>query len=419
MSFIQTLSFVITLALLVPSQGRAELRITSMKVDQEHQVGISSSPDGGPPAPPQSRGVPSTAAFPLSQSYARPNGVGLESIRGINTLITTLPLDGLSISVNGFLRSERSNLITGGSHTHYASSTLVLTVEVVNNAESFSFDEPTITETLTRNSVPMPITVLYGPYRVHTSNLGTVGASSPISLPVGTHTLYFEMFLQRNSFGETGVVDDWMKSINTVFHFSSLVLMPGTTQANPVLGTPRPGNAWAFNTPLPSGFYDPPMAQGYTFTAEGGTLFKRVISFPSGLGESFWVKAGSTNLGSFSKDQNVNFELLLGNGVSTFEVRGIQPFVDATSPRAFPIMLEFNATPATFTMAPIAAPDLKLRTLPTGDLEITFDGVLQSSTDLSPGSWTDVAPPPTSPLVVPKQQLTSWKFFRSREIVSP
>jgi hypothetical protein len=59
-------------------------------------------------------------------------------------------------------------------------------------------------------------------------------------------------------------------------------------------------------------------------------------------------------------------------------------------------------------------PAISSRVLTNGDLEITFTGVLQSSPDLSQGSWQDVEPKPASPLVIPKETLGQRGFFRAR-----
>lgn len=63
---------------------------------------------------------------------------------------------------------------------------------------------------------------------------------------------------------------------------------------------------------------------------------------------------------------------------------------------------------------PIAFGDFGVK-LPNGDLQLTFEGVLQSSPDMNApnGGWTDVTPAPTSPYVIPKAQIGGAKFFRS------
>lgn len=206
-------------------------------------------------------------------------------------------------------------------------------------------------------------------------------------------------------------------------HFTNLVIDPGALQRIPKLPTSNGGGGrsytYVFTNPSPRRWFDPPMAQGFTFTAAGTGQFTQIMGFPSGLGSAFRISVDGTDLGSFPANGTVDFEELLGHAVSNFQVKGIQPFVDATSPTAFPIMLDFTEDMTDFTMASIAAPDIKLLTLGNGDLQITFDGVLQSSPDLSPTSWTDVTPTPASPLVVPKAQQGAMKFFRSREPVTP
>ena len=109
----------------------------------------------------------------------------------------------------------------------------------------------------------------------------------------------------------------------------------------------------------------------------------------------------------------MNFQSLRGHGVSSFVLKGIKPFVNATSPTAFPMVLDFTQPTADFTMVPITAPDLAVETLPNGDVWLTFAGVLQSSPDLA--MWSDVTPAPSSPYVIPQAQIAGAKYFRSRD----
>ena len=40
------------------------------------------------------------------------------------------------------------------------------------------------------------------------------------------------------------------------------------------------------------GWFDPPMAQGYTFTVTGTALFKEIMAFPAGIPGSYYVTTG-------------------------------------------------------------------------------------------------------------------------------
>jgi PEP-CTERM motif len=77
-----------------------------------------------------------------------------------------------------------------------------------------------------------------------------------------------------------------------------------------------------------------------------------------GFDGDFEVYVGGTSLGFFDGGEEVDFVGLLGNGVSEFSVRGIDPLVDSEDPLAFPIYLEFDTETATFTMTPVPEPAL-------------------------------------------------------------
>lgn len=200
-----------------------------------------------------------------------------------------------------------------------------------------------------------------------------------------------------------------MKDYVVTTSFTNFTVLPGALQNTPIL----PGNGGSFSQVPARRWFDPPLAQGYTFTAAGTGLFKQIMAFPVGIPGSYYVTTEGATYGPYSPQESVDLETLRGHGVSNFVLKGIKPFVDATSPVAFPIMLDFTQPTADFTMVPIAAPDLQMVTLPNGDLQFTFDGVLQSSPDLT--NWTDVTPTPTSPHVIPKAQIVGARFFRSRD----
>ncbi len=166
--------------------------------------------------------------------------------------------------------------------------------------------------------------------------------------------------------------------------------------------------------PVPTdNWYDPPMAQGYTFTMLGTALFNQIMAFPTGIPAEYYVITEAQTYGPFTPPDSIDFRTLHGHGVSSFVIKGIKPFVSATSPVAFPIKLSFNQPTASFTMVPILAPDIQVETLANGDVQFTFDGVLQSSSDLI--QWNDVLPTPVSPYVIPKPQVSGGQFYRSRD----
>jgi hypothetical protein len=202
--------------------------------------------------------------------------------------------------------------------------------------------------------------------------------------------------------------EDSGQSFSVDTTFTNMVTAPGALQWGPLV----PGPGGSFHQ-VPHGWMDPSMAEGYTFTATGDGLFKNILAFPDGIAGTYYVATEGVTYGPFAPSESVDFQNLRGHGVSSFVLTGIQPFVDATSQMAFPIMLDFTTPAMDFTMIPVAAPDCQMETLANGDLQFTFTGVLQSSPDLM--NWTDVTPAPASPYVLPKASVGGAKFFRSRD----
>lgn len=131
-----------------------------------------------------------------------------------------------------------------------------------------------------------------------------------------------------------------------------------TSQTNPIFPTPPPANAppgtpWTFNN-FPSGAWgDPPFVDTFEYTGTGGTLFDR-ITLPSNRGPSFtvWTGPGFTNsLGTFAAGSQVDFA---PGGIGAFQIRDINPFVDAALGDAFPLQIFFEGGGnGSFTQTPI------------------------------------------------------------------
>ena len=123
----------------------------------------------------------------------------------------------------------------------------------------------------------------------------------------------------------------------------------GSNQANPILPSspvPTGGNGgapptWTFLNGPNGGTFDPPFVNGFEYAGVSGTRFDR-ITLPTGFGSSFtvWTGAGfTTSLGTFAAGAAVDFVL---GGVAAFQVRNIQPSVDAALPNAFPLTIFFE-----------------------------------------------------------------------------
>ena len=140
-------------------------------------------------------------------------------------------------------------------------------------------------------------------------------------------------------------------------------LSESISQDDPVLPEPpAPGSGgttdgvFVFNN-VPSGrWFDPPLADGYTFTMISGDLFTAILDFPVGFSMPFTVTAEGHTWWR-GPGQSLDFLALLGHGVSSFTVSGITPFVDSANPNAFPLQLAFDAPNASFTMTASVVPE--------------------------------------------------------------
>jgi hypothetical protein len=113
---------------------------------------------------------------------------------------------------------------------------------------------------------------------------------------------------------------------------------------------------------VPSGkWFDPVTVPEFRYDMLGSSLFNRIDDLPVGFNSPFTVKVGNTTIGNFLPGQSVDFVALLGGGVTSFSVSGINPGSDPTSITAFPIKLSFNTPTADFKMtgipASVAAPE--------------------------------------------------------------
>jgi hypothetical protein len=133
---------------------------------------------------------------------------------------------------------------------------------------------------------------------------------------------------------------------------------PGSTQGNPLLPVNSSSQYWF--TGAHSGYwFDPPAAAGFDYAMTGSAKFTDILAFPTGIDADgmFEVWVGSTDLGAFQVSDSVDFVTLLGHGVSSFRITGIDPAVDGGDPQAFPIQLAFDTATADFTMTPVEVPE--------------------------------------------------------------
>lgn len=139
------------------------------------------------------------------------------------------------------------------------------------------------------------------------------------------------------------------------------LVTPGASEFMPLLPDEPVGSGWAFNDfDITTGcvdpaacWFDPPMAEGYTYATDGNSLFTSV-GLPSFLpdGDGQYTVSDTTN-GSAIVPVGGNF--VFPTPVSEFTITGIDPTVDGGDPLAFPTALTFDQSVVSFTMTPIAA----------------------------------------------------------------
>lgn len=129
--------------------------------------------------------------------------------------------------------------------------------------------------------------------------------------------------------------------------------VPGSSPKSPVLpGTILPGGQFIFANPAPGLWYDPPFADGFTYTLAGGATFIEVAPPPASFG------FGPVRLvigGSIVDTLDPGEDFFFGPGVTSFSLQGISPFVDAANPTVFPTFLDFTGTATSLTMSASAA----------------------------------------------------------------
>src|SRR5262249_2312359 len=100
---------------------------------------------------------------------------------------------------------------------------------------------------------------------------------------------------------------------------------------------------------------DPLLANGYRLSMTASSLFTKILGLPVGIDRdnTFEIFVGNNRLGLFSPGTVIDFVALLGAGVQSFVILGIDPAIDETDAEGFPVQLEFSTPTADFTMTPI------------------------------------------------------------------
>jgi len=141
-------------------------------------------------------------------------------------------------------------------------------------------------------------------------------------------------------------------------HFSA-VDDPGFYQQNPRLED-QTLEEWKEFFGIPSYLWaDPVTTYGLEFQALGDTLFTDIFNFPTGLDadELFTVVVDGTVIGEFSPGEWVDFTEDFGEGVSTFQILGIDP-LDGAEATDIPFQLAFNDQTGSFRVRALSPTDV-------------------------------------------------------------
>ncbi|PPT07655.1 hypothetical protein CKA32_004779 [Geitlerinema sp. FC II] len=133
----------------------------------------------------------------------------------------------------------------------------------------------------------------------------------------------------------------------------------GQTQENPILENGSLED-WKYFLNAPSNrWFDPPTRFGFEFQSIDNTLFTDILDFPLGLDadDRFTVSVGEMLLGEFSPGDRVNFVELLGEGVSSFKITGIDSLLGSDKATDIPFKLAFNDDYGSFRLRAFDLPE--------------------------------------------------------------
>jgi hypothetical protein len=151
--------------------------------------------------------------------------------------------------------------------------------------------------------------------------------------------------------GSTSYVFDCTFAVNAPTSYSASAIIPVTAKSETTVTTSDNSTVTYNFVNVPTfDWADPQLAKAYVYQMSGGSLFTQILNFPKGFAAKFNVLVNGVDLGGFGPGDQVDFAQLLGKGVSSFEITGIDPGVDPSSSVAFPVQLAFDTPTASFTM---------------------------------------------------------------------
>jgi len=143
--------------------------------------------------------------------------------------------------------------------------------------------------------------------------------------------------------------------------------------------------------------------------AASDATFTAITGFPEGIDtdDRYTVSVGDVVVGEFSPGDTVRFSdyqealgdrLVDGEGVTQFQISGIEPGVDASDPTAFPVRLEYSTPTASFEMRASTPAVLAATAVPAGS-----DRVTAATSNVEPTAELTGAPTDTAQVNVSTQ----------------
>jgi hypothetical protein len=200
--------------------------------------------------------------------------------------------------------------------------------QYATNISAVNHPTPTLTPTLSPTDTRFPKGTL------RTLIEATPGASS-VDNTTGTPTLRIPLtYTMRSAWLEAGFNQ-------------SFPILPNSANTSAL--------SFTFNNVKSDRWFDPVIVPEYRYEMLNGSLFTRIADFPTGFNSPFTVKTGGITIGAFLPGQSVDFQAILGGGVTSFSISGINPGADATNELGFPLRIAFNTPTADFKMTGIPA----------------------------------------------------------------
>ncbi len=166
------------------------------------------------------------------------------------------------------------------------------------------------------------------------------------------------IFIRSNGLGTAALMQDDINGIRAVYGagVGSLTYLQGTWQDRALLPTSSLPGQFEFENITSSRWVAAPLASTLEFQANGDTTFSRIEEFPTGFSEPFAVLVGGSPLGTFNPGDSLDFLSLLGSGVTSFTISGIDYLNSPQPPSTLPLKLAFASSSGSFTVASVPEP---------------------------------------------------------------